>query len=87
MEHSFRENFFNKTEKRISLAYEKLTQIPRSVAINFAEQTFILDLSYNNLRDLSFLSKFKNLNSLILDKNTELDDKSLPFLGSLKLLW
>lgn len=84
---SFRENYFNKTEKRISLAYEKLTQIPKSVAIEFADQTFILDLSYNNLRDLSFLSNFKNLHSLILDKNIELNDKSFPFLGSLKLLW
>lgn len=37
--------------------------------------------------DLTFLAGFKLLNSLILDRNTTLDEKTLPYLPNLKLLW
>lgn len=37
-------------EGRISLAYERLTQIPRPIAENFAINTHTLDLSHNNIK-------------------------------------
>ncbi|XP_055618945.1 leucine-rich melanocyte differentiation-associated protein-like isoform X2 [Toxorhynchites rutilus septentrionalis] len=73
--------------ERLSLAYEKLTQIPRKIAEKFSRTTTILDLSYNNLKDLSFLSYFRQLNTLILDKNPQPDEKTFPSLPNLELLW
>lgn len=73
--------------EEISLAYEKLTDIPKSIADHFAARTKSLDLSNNCLRDLSFLMNFRDLNSLILDKNSLLDESTLPMLPNLKLFW
>lgn len=38
-------------------------------------------------RDLSFLSSFKTLHTLILDNNTALNEVTLPYLPSLRILW
>lgn len=38
-------------------------------------------------RDLTFLSNFKILHTLILDNNVSLNEKTLPFLPSLQILW
>ncbi|XP_065371114.1 uncharacterized protein MESK4 [Calliphora vicina] len=72
---------------RISLAYENLRTIPRRIAEKFAMQTKFLDLSYNNFQNISFLSFFEDLHTLILDRNTKLDVNTLPFLQNLKILW
>uniref|UniRef100_A0A1A9W5A0 U2A'/phosphoprotein 32 family A C-terminal domain-containing protein n=1 Tax=Glossina brevipalpis TaxID=37001 RepID=A0A1A9W5A0_9MUSC len=72
---------------RISLAYENLKTIPRRIAEKYAMQTKFLDLSYNNFQNLSFLSFFEDLHTLILDRNSNLDVNSLPFLPNLKILW
>lgn len=72
---------------RVSLAYEKLSEIPRTIADRFAPNTKILDLSYNHLIDLRFLMNFDQLNSLILDKNENLNERTLPYLPNLHLLW
>lgn len=72
---------------RISLAYENLRTIPRRIAEKFAIQTKFLDLSYNNFQNLSFLSFFEDLHTLILDHNTNIDVNSLPILQNLKILW
>lgn len=72
---------------RISLAYENLKTIPRRIAEKFAMQTKFLDLSYNNFQNLSFLTFFEDLHTLILDRNTQLDVNSLPFLPNLRILW
>lgn len=72
---------------RISLAYENLRTIPRRIAEKFAMQTKFLDLSYNNFQNLSFLTFFEDLHTLILDRNTNLEVNSLPFLPNLKILW
>lgn len=78
----------NLSEGQISLAFEKLTRIPQEIADSFAVNTNILDLSHNNLTDLSFLCNFHTLHSLILDKNSNLDEDTLPkLMPSLKLLW
>lgn len=72
---------------RISLAYENLKHIPKKIAENFSSDTTFLDLSYNCFRSLSFLTYFKVLHTLILDRNTSLDESTLPFLPKLKILW
>ncbi|XP_037026029.1 leucine-rich melanocyte differentiation-associated protein-like isoform X2 [Bradysia coprophila] len=72
---------------RISLAYEQLTKIPRPIADKFASSTHILDLSFNSIKDLSFLANFKCLGTLILDRNEQPYEYSLPYLPSLKILW
>lgn len=73
--------------ERLSLAYEKLSKIPRKIAEKFSKTTTILDLSYNDIKDLSFLSHFRQLNTLILDHNPQPDEKTLPSLPNLNLLW
>lgn len=37
-------------EGRISLAYERLSRIPRPLADHFAQNTHTLDLSHNNIK-------------------------------------
>uniref|UniRef100_A0A182X3J7 LRRcap domain-containing protein n=1 Tax=Anopheles quadriannulatus TaxID=34691 RepID=A0A182X3J7_ANOQN len=73
--------------ERLSLAYERLSQIPRKIAEKFSRTTTILDLSYNEIKDLSFLTHFRQLNTLILDKNVQPDERTLPTLPNLELLW
>ena len=77
----------DKSGARLSLAYEKLTQIPQKIAEKFAKTTKILDISYNNITDLSFLQYFVHLNTLILDKNSLPDEKTFPLLPNLEVLW
>lgn len=72
---------------RISLAYENLKHIPKKIAEKFSSDTIFLDLSYNCFRSLSFLTYFKVLHTLILDRNISLDESTLPFLPKLKILW
>lgn len=72
---------------RISLAYENLKHIPKKIAEKFSSDTIFLDLSYNSFRSLSFLTYFKVLHTLILDRNISLDESTLPFLPKLKILW
>ncbi|XP_058829517.1 leucine-rich melanocyte differentiation-associated protein-like isoform X1 [Topomyia yanbarensis] len=84
---SSQNNDMDGSGERLSLAYEKLSQIPRKIAEKFSRTTTILDLSYNNIKDLSFLSYFRQLNTLILDKNPQPDEKTFPSLPNLELLW
>lgn len=41
----------------------------------------------SSCRDLSFLTHFRQLNTLILDKNVQPDERTLPTLPNLELLW
>uniref|UniRef100_A0A182MTQ8 U2A'/phosphoprotein 32 family A C-terminal domain-containing protein n=1 Tax=Anopheles culicifacies TaxID=139723 RepID=A0A182MTQ8_9DIPT len=84
---SSRSDDFDQNGERLSLAYERLSQIPRKIAEKFSRTTTILDLSYNEIKDLSFLTHFRQLNTLILDKNVQPDDRTLPTLPNLELLW
>ncbi|XP_037955926.1 uncharacterized protein LOC119685651 [Teleopsis dalmanni] len=71
---------------RISLAYENLRTIPRRIAAKFTVCK-CLDLSYNNFENLSFLTFFEDLHTLILDRNYNLNVNTLPFLANLKIFW
>ncbi|XP_058125253.1 leucine-rich melanocyte differentiation-associated protein-like [Anopheles ziemanni] len=84
---SSRSDDYDQNGERLSLAYERLSQIPRKIAEKFSRTTTILDLSYNEIKDLSFLTHFRQLNTLILDKNLRPDERSLPSLPNLELLW
>lgn len=84
---SNRSGDFDQSGERLSLAYERLSQIPRKIAEKFSRTTTILDLSYNEIKDLSFLTHFRQLNTLILDKNLRPDERTLPSLPNLELLW
>ncbi|XP_055380963.1 uncharacterized protein LOC129611701 isoform X2 [Condylostylus longicornis] len=83
----YSENSVLGKDGRISLAYENLQNIPPKIAANFSNDTKFLDLSFNKFKDLSFLSYFKGLNTLILDKNPEPDETTLPYLPNLEILW
>lgn len=72
---------------RVSLAYERLSHIPRPFAETFAHSTHTLDLSHNNLKDLSFLANFRHLTTLILDQNDAPLEHTLPHLPALRILW
>ncbi|EDV93841.1 GH19551 [Drosophila grimshawi] len=74
-------------DNRISLAYENLCTIPRRLADKFAAQTKFLDLSYNKFQNLQFLAFFEELDTLILDRNSNLDVNTFPYLANLKILW
>lgn len=41
---------YSESDGRVSLAYEKLKEIPVWVAENFANHTHTLDLSFNNIK-------------------------------------
>lgn len=72
---------------RVSLAYENLKHIPKRIAQKFSKDTTFLDLNYNCFKSLSFLTHFKALHTLILDRNVSIDESTLPFLPKLKILW
>lgn len=74
-------------DNRVSLAYENLCTIPRRLADKFAAQVKFLDLSYNNFRNLKFLMFFEELHTLILDRNSNLDVNTFPYMLNLKILW
>ncbi|TDG40907.1 hypothetical protein AWZ03_012665 [Drosophila navojoa] len=74
-------------DNRVSLAYENLCTIPRRLADKFAAHIKFLDLSYNNFRNLKFLMFFEELHTLILDRNSNLDVNTFPYMLNLKILW
>lgn len=71
----------------VILSYENIREVYHDLASEFAKFTFALDLTANDIRDLSFLRPFHKLESLVLDKNKHLDPDSLPHLKSLRILW
>lgn len=88
-------NFQNMNEKeqmteedqRLTLAYENLEEMPRTLVNSFGSFVRILDISHNNFRNVSFLHQFHNLSSLIMDHN-KIDSATIfPSLKSLRLLW
>lgn len=76
-----------RNEKRLSLAYGALEEVPFLILEYIADKIQILDLSHNHFQDLSFLECFPNLQILILDKNIYLDCESMPVMTSLETIW
>lgn len=74
-------------DRRLNLAYEELTEVPCSVAERFGWWVQILDLSYNNISDVTFLTYFERLHTVILDRNKITSETVFPQIPSLKILW
>ncbi|XP_077288939.1 leucine-rich melanocyte differentiation-associated protein-like isoform X2 [Arctopsyche grandis] len=74
-------------ETRLTLAYERLRVVPKSIVDQFADSVQILDISHNNISNLDFLVHFKCLNTLIADSNQINETTTLPQMPNLRLLW
>lgn len=72
---------------RLTLAYEKLYDVPKTVIEQFADSVTVLDVSHNKLRNLDFVGNFKNITSIIADDNLITEKCFLPSLPGLRLLW
>ncbi|CAB3235323.1 unnamed protein product [Arctia plantaginis] len=75
------------SDSRLTLAYENLYEIPKTIVERFADHIKYLDLSHNKITNLDSLVYFKNLTSLIADSNPITEDCNLPPLPKLELLW
>lgn len=73
--------------QRLSLAYERLQSMPKVIIQELSKDIRILDISNNEFSNLEFLSEFKNLTTLICDRNRITEKTIIPFLPKLELLW
>lgn len=74
-------------ESRLNLAHQHLKSIPRTLITSYQATLRILDMSYNEITNVSFLSNFKNLSSIILDHNEINCGTSFPELPAVRILW
>ncbi|XP_028174354.1 leucine-rich melanocyte differentiation-associated protein-like isoform X1 [Ostrinia furnacalis] len=72
---------------RLTLAYENLYELPRTIVERFADHIRYLDISHNKITNLDALVHFKHLTSLIADSNPITENCFLPPLPKLELLW
>lgn len=72
---------------KLTLAYGKLYEIPRSLVETYADNVKYLDISHNMITNLDALVFFNNLTSLIADNNPITENCILPPLPKLQLLW
>ncbi|XP_075976046.1 leucine-rich melanocyte differentiation-associated protein-like isoform X2 [Anticarsia gemmatalis] len=72
---------------RLTLAYERLYEIPKTIVERFSDHIKYLDISHNKITNLDALVYFKNLTSLIADDNPITENCHLPPLPKLELLW
>lgn len=79
---------FDKASGRLSLAYHQLTEVPPNLIQPYVKNLRELDLSYNNISDLSFLRLVPNLQRLILDGNKITEHTKWPVhMEKLNTLW
>lgn len=71
----------------VVLSYEGIEEVYQDLAKEFSKFAISLDLTENEITDLSFLKSFLKLQSLVLDKNRHLDPGTLPTLKNLEILW
>ncbi|CAH0673854.1 unnamed protein product [Spodoptera exigua] len=72
---------------RLTLAYERLYEIPKTIVERFSDHIKYLDISHNKITNLDALVYFKSLTSLIADDNPLTENCCLPPLPKLELLW
>lgn len=72
---------------KLTLAYERLYEIPKTIVERFSDHIKYLDISHNKITNLDALVYFKNLTSLIADDNPITENCNLPPLPKLELLW
>eukprot|EP00118_Oscarella_pearsei_P016275 m.154126 g.154126 ORF g.154126 m.154126 type:complete len:135 (+) comp38632_c0_seq18:23-427(+) len=74
-------------QKRVSLAYKNLSEIPRELFEDYGTEIEELDLSCNRISDFRSLNVLSRLNTLILDQNDLTAHVKLPPLSTLHTLW
>uniref|UniRef100_A0A0V0G773 Putative u2-associated snrnp a' protein n=1 Tax=Triatoma dimidiata TaxID=72491 RepID=A0A0V0G773_TRIDM len=74
-------------ECRLDLAHQNLEYVPKSLIKNYQDVVQIIDLSNNQIRDVSFLEGCIQLTSIIVDHNELNSDVVFPRLPQVKLLW
>ncbi|XP_030029969.2 leucine-rich melanocyte differentiation-associated protein isoform X1 [Manduca sexta] len=72
---------------KLTLAYERLYEVPRTIVERFSDHIKYIDLSHNKITNLDALVHFKHLTSLIADHNPITENCVLPPLPKLELLW
>jgi len=73
--------------ERLSFAYRDLDEINPRIVQRFGDTVKELDLSNNNIRDLSPLKGFVKLQILVLDGNNITSHTKIPLLPKLDTLW
>ncbi|XP_059621139.1 uncharacterized protein LOC132264828 [Phlebotomus argentipes] len=71
----------------LTLSYEELTNVNTDYARFLGPRTHALDLTGNDLTDLSFLGYFTKLHTLVLDGNTHMFIRTLPHINGLSTFW
>ncbi|XP_013166743.1 PREDICTED: leucine-rich repeat-containing protein C10orf11-like isoform X2 [Papilio xuthus] len=74
-------------DTRLTLAYENLYEVPRTIVERFSDHIKYLDISHNKITNLDAVVHFKHLTSLIVDTNPITENCILPPLPKLQLLW
>ncbi|GLV44151.1 Misexpression suppressor of KSR 4 [Carabus blaptoides fortunei] len=77
----------NEDEKRLTLAYERLSSFPKTLLEQFAPTIHTLDISYNEFENLNFLKEFTHLTTLICDHNNVTSSTLIPDMPNLQILW
>ncbi|XP_072929360.1 leucine-rich melanocyte differentiation-associated protein-like [Epargyreus clarus] len=72
---------------KLTLAYERLYELPKTIVVRFSDHIRYLDISHNKITNLDALVYFKHLTSLIADNNPITENCFLPPLPKLELLW
>ncbi|XP_037867480.1 leucine-rich melanocyte differentiation-associated protein isoform X2 [Bombyx mori] len=72
---------------KLTLAYEWLYEVPRTIVDKFSNHIKYLDISHNKITNLDPLVHFFHLSSLIADHNPITENCALPPLPKLELLW
>ncbi|CAH0723954.1 unnamed protein product, partial [Brenthis ino] len=72
---------------KLTLAYERLYELPKTIVERFCDHIKYLDISHNKITNLDGLVYFKHLSTLIADDNPITENCLLPPLPKLQLLW
>ncbi|XP_052786624.1 leucine-rich melanocyte differentiation-associated protein-like isoform X2 [Mya arenaria] len=73
--------------KRQNLTYQNYTEVPAEIIQRTAKYVEELDLSYNRISDLRFLSEYTSLQSLVLDHNQLTPHLKMPEMPLLHTFW
>lgn len=72
---------------KLTLAYERLYELPKTIVERFSDHIKYLDISHNKITNVESLVHFKDLTTLIADDNPITEDCLLPPMPKLQLLW
>ncbi|XP_022257662.1 leucine-rich melanocyte differentiation-associated protein-like [Limulus polyphemus] len=71
----------------LSLAHQEISKLSVEDKKNQNEYVEILDLSHNEISDVSFLTGFQRLKTVVLDHNLIGSNTVFPYLPMLSMLW